>query len=222
MNSKLISRLAIGAILATGAGALRAQDSIASRFSLSGSLGLGTDSLDDITHYGTSWWNPAAYNLDLGYTGKLAGTTVPFRASIGTNFMPGGTYEIREDGVLLGTESGLTLRGYYLAGDLFIDSRISSSLQFILGGSLNKWTVTEKYEGVSEKYSIKGIKFGGRFGLDYKISDNLSFNVIFQVTELGHSSLLQVPKEPDDPPVPNAGPRAWNPSWLQLGIKYSF
>jgi len=215
MNSKLISRLALGAILATGAGALSAQESLASKFSLSGSLGLGTDSLNDITNYGTSWWNPAAYNFDVGYTGKLAETTVPFRVSIGANFMPGGTYEIREDGIFLGNLPRRSLRGYYLAGDLFIDSRISSGLQFILGGSLNKWSVTEHDEGVSKKHSIKGIKFGGRFGLDYKISDNLSFNAIFQVTELGHTYALE-------DPMPDAGPGVWNPSWLQLGFKYSF
>jgi len=215
MNSKLISRLALGAILATGAGVLRAQDGLSSKFSISGSLGLGTDSLNDITNYGTSWFNPAAYNFDFGYTGKLAGTTVPFRTSIGANFMPGGTYEIRDDGILIGSEARTTLRGYYLAGDLFIDSRIISNLQFILGASLNKWTVTEKVDGVSEKYSIKGIKFGGRFGLDYKISDNLSFNAIFQFTELGHSSLLE-------DPMPDAGTYTLNPSWLQLGFKFSF
>jgi len=216
MNSKLISRLALGAILATGAGALSAQDSLASKFSLSGSLGLGTDSLNDITNYGTSWWNPAAYNLDVGYTGKLAQTTVPFRVSIGANFMPGGSYDIRNDnGVFLGNETKLSLRGYYLAGDLFIDSRISSGLQFILGGSLNRWTAIVKGDDISEKRSIKGIKFGGRFGLDYKISDNLSFNAIFQVTELGHDFMLE-------DPMPDAGSMPLNPSWLQLGFKYSF
>jgi len=216
MNSKLINSLALGVILAIGAGTLNAQDTLAGRFSLSGSVGLGTDSLDDITHYGTTWWNPAAYNFDIGYTGKLAGTTVPFRVSLGANFMPGGSYAIRDEtNVLLGAESRNTLRGYYLAGDLFIDSRISSSMQFILGASLNRWTVTQKNDGVSEKHSIKGIKFGGRFGLDYKISDQLSFNVIFQVTELGHSAALE-------DPMPSAGPYTWNPSWLQLGVKYSF
>jgi len=221
MNSKLISRLALGAILAIGAGTLSAQDSIASRFSLSGSLGLGTDSLDDVTHYGTSWFNPAAYNFDLGYAGKLVGTTVPFRVSFGANFMPGGTYDIRNStGVLLGNETRRSLRGYYLAGDLFIDSRISSSLQFILGASLNKWTVTKREDGVSQKYSIKGIKFGGRFGLDYKISDNLSFNAIFQVTELGHSSAL-IDLEPGET-APEYGAEPWNPSWLQFGFKYTF
>jgi len=216
MNSKLISRLALGALLATGAGTLSAQDSIGSRFSLSGSLGLGTDSLDAITNSGTSWWNIAAYNFDFGYTGKLAATTVPFRISLGANYMPGGTHEIRNsNGVFLGNTLRHSLRGYYLAGDLFIDSRVSSSLQFILGASLNKWTVTETDEGVSEKYSIKGIKFGGRFGLDYKVSDNISLNVILQVTELGHSSALL-------DPMPDAGAEPWNPSWLQFGLKYSF
>jgi len=216
MNSKLVSRLALGAILATGAGALCAQDSIASRLSLSASFGLGTDGLDTITHYGTSWWNPAAYNFDFGYTGKVVGTTVPFRASIGINYMPGAIREIRNmDYVVIGSKARRSLMGYYLAGDIFIDSRISSSLQFILGASLNMWTVIEKDGGVSTNYSVKGIKFGGRFGLDYKISDNLSFNAIFQLTELGHSGLVEEP-------ISEIGADPWNPSWLQLGFKYSF
>jgi len=216
MNSKLISRLALGAIIATGAGTLSAQDSLISKFSLSGSIGLGTDNLDDITGYGTRWWNPGAYNFDVGYTGKLVGTTVPFRASIGTNYMPGGTREIRSDfGIFIGNELRRSLQGYYIAGDLFIDSRISSSLQFILGGTLNKWAVTEKEDGVSKKHSIKGVKFGGRFGLDYAINDNLSFNAIFQVAELGHSNALL-------DPMPDTGATPWNPSWLQFGFKFSF
>lgn len=218
MNLKLTS-LTLGAILSVCAGPLDAQESI-KRWSVSGSVGLGTDNLNDITSTGTSWWNVGAYNLDFGYSGNLANTTVPFRVSIGTNYLPAGSGKITDSNLItIGRPETYGLRGYYLAGDLFIDSRISDSLQILVGGSLNSWTMTRKSDDPSETKSIPGVKFGGRFGLQFNANENLSFNVIFQFIEVGHSYAMV---RDENNVMPVAGPRPWNPSWLQFGLKYSF
>jgi hypothetical protein len=84
---------------------------------------------------------------------------------------------------------------------------------------------------VKGKRDFDGPKFGGRFGLEYKISEKLSFNAILQIIELGQSRSA-TPIMISDPDRPGhykesgytytTGNRPWNPSWLQFGFKYTF
>jgi len=236
MNLKLIS-LTLGAALVLG-GTLHAQDT--SRWSVSASVGLGTDSLDSITKSGTGWWSIGAYNLDFGYTGMIADSGVPFRASIGINYLPSGRERLGASWTLNDTQPIMnTLTGYYIAGDMFVPTRIIDNLQLVLGISVNQWSLFQKngYDevpnpatgqntlvralGKKETYSVPGIKFGGRIGLEYKISDKLAFDVLFQLIEVGQdrSHFIQF-YESDTPFITGAKP--WNPSWLQFGVKYSF
>jgi len=241
MKLKLISSLLAGGILALG-GTLDAQES---RWSVSGSVGLGTDDLNSITNTGTSWWNVGAYNVNLGYSGQFAGSTVPFRASLGINWLPDGNGSTRNlsDLEWMIEPQQRNLFGVQLATDLFFDSKISDNLKILVGMSINKWTLnytsTESMEGewdaggwegdgLRHSFSVPGIKLGFRIGLEYQLSDKMSFDVIFQMIEVGHSNMVAKWTESDsqywdpDGVTPVYGPTAWNPSWLQFGLKYRF
>jgi len=236
MNLKIIN-LTLGAALALG-GTLGAQQSMP-RWSVSASAGLGTDSLNAITNSGTSWWTFGAYNLDFGYSGMIAGSGVPFRATVGINYLPAGTEGRGTASAIFGTAvEKNTLTGYYIAGDMFFDSRIVDNLKVVLGISVNKWSLEQKNgfdevlnpntgiyslvraPGKKETYSIAGPKFGGRIGLEYQISDSLAFDVIFQIIEVGQNRSHFL--ENDDGYTYVTGSKPWNPSWLQFGFKYSF
>ena len=224
MKSKLFS-LTLGTILVLGA-SLDAQDT--KRWSFSASAGLSADGLDAVTNSGTEWWNFGAFNFDFGYTGKIAGSDVPFRASIGINHCPMGSNTRNhrvvnpETGQHIPLYPKRGLLGYQLAGDMFFDSIIVDGLQFLVGGSLNHWSMTEKQaDGSTETHNISGVKFGGRIGLEYTINEKFAFQAIFQLIELGTNR-----SHIDDPTAPGytrtTGNRTWNPSWLQFGVKYSF
>ena len=239
MNLKLIS-LTLGAALALG-GTLSAQQNT-SRWNASASVGLGTDSLHTITNTGTSWWDIGAYNLDLGYSGMIAGSGVPFRASIGLNHLPSGKVDLGPASTLV--NSGAypiknSLLGYYIAGDMFVNARVVDNLYFVIGISVNQWSLHQKNgfdevtnentgintlvpaPGKSETYSIPGLKFGGRFGIEYKVSDNLAFDVLFQIIEAGQNRSHFV-QDTTTGQTFITGSQPWNPSWLQFGVKFSF
>jgi len=214
--------LTLGTLLALGAASLRAQDGV-SRWSVSASAGLGTDSLNMITNSGTSWTDFGAFNFDIGYRGMVAESGVPFRASIGINYCPAG-----RTGIVSGppaTTTNPTLRkltGYYLAGDIFVNSRVNDNLFFIVGMSLNKWEMDETVNRVKTYHSIRNPKFGGRFGVEYKISENMAFNAVFQMIEFGHNRSWIQDSGKDEGYLYAAGSKPWNPSWLQFGFKFTF
>jgi hypothetical protein len=228
MNLKLTC-LTLGAFLVLGAGTLDAQET--SRWSVSAALGLGTDSLNTITNAGTTWTEFGAYNFDVGYRGMIAGSGVPFRAAIGLNYCPAGKSGAPAHTITPATMTQRSLMGYYLAGDMYINSRINDNLFIIVGMSINKWELTENiYDDevsryLKEKRDFDGPKFGGRFGLEYKISEKLSFNAIMQYIEFGHDWSAIPILDNDDKPTGYTyadGTKPWNPSWLQFGFKYTF
>jgi len=211
MNLKLTS-LTLGIVLALGGASLKAQDGkLTKRWSASGAVGLGTDNMKDITNTGT--WGPSTYLADFGYTGKFAGTEIPFRASLGINMSPAGSADK--------TYFERSMLGYQVAGDLFINSGIVDNMQFFVGLSLNKWSISEKIEAehFDGTHSIPGFKFGGRIGLEYKFSDALAFNATLQLAEVGlHDPVYEEPLDPKK----GVGQRPMNASWFQFGVKYSF
>jgi len=220
MNLKLTC-LTLGTLLVLGTGPLRAQDS-ASRWSVSASAGLGTDSLNMITNSGTSWTDFGAYSFDVGYRGMVAESGVPFRASIGVNYCPAGRSGIVSGPPVTSNPTLRALTGYYLAGDLFVNSRINENLFFIVGISLNKWEMDETVNRIKTYYSIRNPKFGGRFGVEFKISENLAFDAVFQMIEFGHNRTWLPDPSKGDGYLYAEGSRPWNPSWLQFGFKYTF
>ncbi len=152
-----------------------------------------TDNLKEVTNASGGY---AGFNLDLGYNTHLVGTTVPLRLSLGFNDFPG----MNNQGV---TRS---LSGIQAAGDIFIATGIKN-LSIVTGASINRWT--EKITPTPAGYSdhVKGTKFGARFGAEYQVNALCSVNALLQVVELGTD--------------PNAT-KGFNPSWIQVGVKYHF
>ncbi len=162
-----------------------------------------TDNLKEITNAQDKY---AGLNMDFGYMGHLGATNVPLRTSLGINYLPGRTHD-------WGGKASLT--GYYLATDVYVNSGLKN-LQFITGISLNKWRASVELPGViDESQSVPGIKFGGRIGFAYQMTPALSLDGVLQVVELGHDLFMM-------DPMPSAGAKGLNPSWFQLGVRYSF
>jgi hypothetical protein len=59
-------------------------------------------------------------------------------------------------------------------------------------------------------FSVPGLKFGLRIGLEYAYTKNLTGHVLFQVTELGR--MVSIP----------SAISTVNPSWFDLGVSYRF
>lgn len=216
MNLK-ITGLVLGAIIAMGSVSLEAQEKWGNKLSVSASFGFGTDNLHSVTNNGA--YSLSVSNADFGYTGKISGTNVPVRFSLGVNVsLAGNKDEVYFERSLI---------GYQLAADIFFNSRVVDNLKVFVGASLNKWIINEKigenswgeYYGTDENISIPGYKFGGRIGLDYKISKHFALNAIFQVIEIGHQTpMWEEPLTPEE----RFGARPLNASWLQFGLKYTF
>jgi len=134
----------------------------------------------------------AGFIPEIGFNGKLVGTTVPFRATFSINDLPG-----KDDN---GTKT--SLMGYQLAGDLFTATGWNK-LSLVTGISINRWQM--KVDSTSS--TVKGIKLGGRIGVEYRMSRACSADLLLQAIELG-----------TDP----QGITSYNPSWLQVGVKYHF
>lgn len=189
MNMKRI--LTVGALGFGMALGLQAQD--AKPFAAGVSIVTPLDSLKTVTNASGF----GGVTADFSYTGMLANSGVPFRASLGIALLPG-----KE-------EAGLkvSLLNYQLAGDILTKLGGNENLHLVTGISVNKWRATAEAGGISESENIKGLKFGGRLGLDYRINQQWSANVMLQAIELG--------AEPN-------GYFGVNPSWIQVGAKFHF
>lgn len=165
-----------------------AQDS--KMFTVGVDLNSSLDSTKNVTNNSTS------YGLNFGYNGKLLGTTVPFRGTLGLNMFPGSEKE--------GVKTSLT--SYYLAGDLFIATPVDK-LFLVSGISLNKYKEKVEAFGLSASESVKGYKLGARIGVEYAFTSNVSGTVMLQATELDYSE---------------ARGESRNLSWMTFGVRYHF
>jgi hypothetical protein len=134
--------------------------------------------------------------LDLGYTSDLGKGAIPFRLSCSILSLPGKEVAYIQD----------TLLGLQVAGDIQV--RLGASrLTLITGLSLNQWRWDHHGPTGHDTKAIKGIKFGGRMGLDYRMSPRFSTRITLQQVELGTDKQAIY---------------GYNPSWLQLGVQYHF
>jgi len=161
--------------------------------------------------------NNMGFFATAGYDFKIYQTDVDSRASLTFGMMPG-----KE---LNGLKTSLTL--IQLSDDIFLPLG-SESLRGLFGFSANFYSAsfsgTESTDrnDVDHHFPFKdadGLKLGFRLGLDYAITKNLSAELLFQQTELAGSDISEL-----DSPTQQAYVRRGgiNPSWLQLGVRYSF
>jgi hypothetical protein len=77
----------------------------------------------------------------------------------------------------------------------------------VTGISLNKWSMSKSPEPAGYSSSVKGPKFGGRFGVEYRFNSTWSGHVLLQGSEIGTDALAT---------------KGLNASWVQVGAKYHF
>ena len=192
LTPKILGLALVALVAATPAAAQDTKSSF--HVGLNGTYAM--DGLHNITN------NYTGYSAEVGYTGHLANTTVPFRTTLSFEKFAGKV----EDGF----EQSLT--GVQLAGDLIIHTG-AAHLDIITGISINKWdlktnpTPEPLVPGVPDKDPAKGTKFGARLGLELNFNDHWAGSFMIQATELGTTRNA------------NSGV---NPSWYQFGIKYHF
>ncbi len=207
------------------------------------------------------------FGLNIGRDFQFKGYS--FRAGFAINSLPGKSrsgaiYEnfaydpVSEDVYAYGAPTPWTnktsLMGYQVFGDFIFPSGFQK-LDFTFGVSLNRWfydaTVTPEATGAytvvrrTADDHIPGLKGGLRIGAEYRISKNLSAELMFQIVELGNNDggrgvglvdstafykWRPTETSPVDDQIDIANPMYnkltdgsnQNPSWIQLGVKYHF
>ncbi len=175
-----------------------------SAFSVGGGVILGLDSYKKVVN------NNVGFMVNGAWETTLLRSGVPARVSLGVGFMPGKAYN--------GLKTDLTL--VQVAGDILLETG-SPKFRGIFGLSLNSYTA--KFSGVESQsifdsehhfpfHDCKGVKGGLRLGMEYNYSRHMTFEALFQVTELAGRQRNDV--------LIRRG--ADNPGWLQLGARYQF
>lgn len=157
------------------------------------SLVLPLDTLKAVTH--ASGLGGATF--EAGYNSTLGKTTVPCRVSLSINDLPGKETAYATSSLL----------GFQAAGDVMIPFAPGSRLSAVAGLSLNGWRWNYQDAGQHATNSMKGAKFGARFGFDYQASDRITASLMLQMVELG---------------IDANATRGYNPSWIQAGARYRF
>ncbi len=173
-------------------GGLSAQD--VKTFDVGIALPWSLNTLQNITNHSSV----AGACVDFGYNGHVMDSAVPFRVSLGANIFPAG--DPNSDG------NKVRLDDYQLAGDLFINTGYKG-LSIVTGVSVNKWRMKTTAPTVTTTETVKGMKIGGRIGLEYAINKSFSAHAMLQVVEMG---------------VNGNASQNYNPSWLQVGAKFHF
>lgn len=162
--------------------------------------------LDKVTH------NDSGFLITGAYTLKASDSDVAGRVSVSYATLPGKAHGA------LGLSTDLNL--LQLSGDVIFPTSVSN-LSGVVGLSLNSYSV--KNSGVESATASdvdnhfpvkdgKGLKGGFRVGVEYAFTKAVKAEILLQQTELGGQNA-------HDPVLRIGGV---NPSWLQLGVSYSF
>ena len=181
--------LGLAAAVLMAAGALAAQ---ASPYDAGLSLVKPLDTLKAVNH--ASGFGGAV--IEVGYNGLVFKTAQPYRLSLSVIDLPG-----KEAGYVKSS-----LLGFQGAADIFSPTGLDK-LVLVAGLSLNGWRWNYQDATQHLDTTMKGTKFGARFGFDYHYSPKVTCSLLLQLVELG-----------EDPKAT----QAYNPSWLQAGVKYRF
>ncbi len=161
--------------------------------------------------------------LDGAYQGAYEGSNAFWRVGLGVNVFPGKEVD--------GVKRSLT--GTQLAFD-GVKPLGASRTSAIFGISLNGWSVkgtgTDRWGRTNDvSRSLTLSRLGFRLGIEHHFTDRWAFTALLQVAELGtDNEFLQV--HPDELAKtsnllqnghPTRGRSGVNPSWIQVGIRYS-
>ncbi len=193
---------------------------------LGGGVTFANDSLRKVTN------QTPGLNLNGGWDYTLPDTNTTFRMGLGLNILSGkeGTYNYIYDpnnlSVPVSTISKTSLYNVQGTVDLLIGTPWEKA-KIVTGLSVNLW----RYQAASRyvpgspgagdivpsphPYDLQGskapgdLKVGFRIGLDYQVNKAWSGELLLQMVEFGATN-------------GDSRTNAFNPSWLQLGVKYHF
>lgn len=195
-NLRMLGLIAAAALIS--APALKAE--VPTGWFIGGGVTFANDSLKQVTN------NNLGINLNIGLDKEIGDTKIGFRPGFGLTFLPGSW-----DG-----DSKTSLNNLQVTGDLVVNTPIDK-FKVITGMSINLWRyIGDARNGASNNWGLNGamapggLKLGLRVGFEYKVSKEISAELLMQAVEFGNQ--------------PN-GVQSWynfNPSWLQLGVKYHF
>ena len=105
------------------------------------------------------------------------------------------------------------------------------NLKFITGANVNRVKIVADQSAPdgtlpvpnlsSYHHTVPGVKLGGKLGLEYLADSHWAVRLVYSVIEAGTSSEGVRPGLPSYG-KPDQGKYAITPSWLELGVKYSF
>jgi hypothetical protein len=207
MKNKMMHRVLMGTLLVSCATFSRASEG--QKYFVGGAIANVQGSIRTLTN------NSMGYNINGGMEFAFQ-EKLDLRVSAAINFLPGKSH----DGLNFG------LRGYQIATDLVFATPLEH-LDLVLGMSAQRWqyqlTIEDNVQNPyvsnttgavvwpeSKSYTfVPGTKLGLRIGAEYKITPHVLTELLIQQTELGSMN--------GDPSFYNK-----NPSWVQLGVKYTF
>ncbi len=199
MNSKLKTLWIAAAATLVALPSLRAED-VQGMF-VGGAVTVANDSLKKVTGktYGV--------NLNIGLDRTIADTNIGFRPAFGVTWLPG---KVVADG------SKTSLTNLQISTDLIVPTGIDR-LHLVTGISLNLWRYLaspatgtgENPWGLDGSKAPNKLKFGFRGGLDVKITEKWTAEVLLQMVEFGS-------------PTADVNWKNINPTWIQAGVKYHF
>jgi hypothetical protein len=171
----------------------------------------------------TQWTNNslAGITVDGGYQFAIPDTSAFVRPGLSLGFFPGKA---------LDNGRKTSLQNAQILADLVVP--VKGPLAFITGVTLNAWrqnttgTWTTTYADQDAPVAYEGKststvhrpfgKFGFRLGFEYTVSEKLAVTAILQQAELGTDNEFV-----KDGYEYNGGTLV-NPSWVQVGVRYSF
>lgn len=173
------------------------------------------ESLKKVTHASTGLLFGGSLRL------SLPGTNIPVRYSLSAGTFPG-----RQHGTI---KSNLGL----LQAAVDVSFSESARLNPFFGIALNKWRVQNSGTETITPDSVpgkpfpqyvwavsgtKGVKAGLRMGVDYGLTAQWTVQALVQVSELGGGEIASA--QPTATTRLNLG--SVNPSWFQIGARYTF
>ncbi len=187
--------------------------------SLGGSAILALDGLKKATN------NSFGVSFTGGYETTFYKSDVPLRLSASLALMPGSetSYNLKSGTLTASGSLKTSLTLLQASGDVLITTS-NPALRGIAGLSISSYSLTTngteeirpEFDGYASAHhpvkDAKGLKVGLRFGLEYRFSDKLSGEVLFQQTELAG-------KQKFDAQTRVGGV---NPAWLEVGVRYHF
>lgn len=131
-----------------------------------------------------------------GYQGILRGTRIPYRVSVSVTGLRGREVDYAKSSLI----------GLQAAADVLVDIGVPK-VALVTGLSLNSWRWDYQDKDQHVTPTFRGAKIGGRVGFDVRVSPRTTASLLLQMTEMGTDSTAS---------------KAYNPSWVQAGLRFRF